>query len=128
MLESNRRSPVSSQQGVVLLEVLISILIFSMAVLAIVGLQASMVRNATDAKLRADASYIAQREVGAMWADPDNASAHVTAAPTNISNLLPGGTLTVAQVVTGQYQITVNWQIPGGIAHKHTVIATIAGG
>jgi type IV pilus assembly protein PilV len=120
MRESSRSSR-SFQQGVVLLEVLISILIFSMAVLAVVGLQASMVKNTTDA------SYIAQQRIGAMWADPSNADTYVE-ANTDISSLLPGGLRTVTKLATGQYQITIGWQTPGESPHNYTVIATVTGG
>jgi type IV pilus assembly protein PilV len=119
----------SSQQGVVLLETLISILIFSMAILAIIGLQAAMVKNTTEAKSRADASYIAQQRIGTMWADPANADAYIE-TNTDISELLPGGLRSVAAIAgaPGQYQITITWQAPGEQQHNFTTIATIAGG
>jgi len=119
--------PAFSQQGVVLLEVLISILIFSMAVLAIVGLQAAMVKNTTDAKFRADASYIAQQRIGAMWADPANIATYVE-ADTDIASLLPDGRRTVTQLAVGQYQITITWQAPGEAQHSYSIVAAIAGG
>ena len=53
----------STQQGVVLLEAMIAILIFSVGVLAIVGLQAAMIKNTSESKYRADASYIAQHQL-----------------------------------------------------------------
>ncbi len=57
------------QQGSLLLEALISILIFSLGVLAIVGLQVSSVNLSSDAKYRADASMLASQYVGKMWED-----------------------------------------------------------
>ena len=63
----------SAQQGVVLLEALIAMLIFSMGVLALVGLQAAMIKNTSDSKYRAEASFIAQQRIGMIWADPANA-------------------------------------------------------
>jgi type IV pilus assembly protein PilV len=127
MQEMENRSPAFSQQGVVLLEVLISILIFSMAVLAIVGLQASMVKNTSDAKYRADASYIAQQRIGAMWADPANLGDYLE-VDTDISSLLPSGQRTVAELVPGQYQVTITWQAPGEVQHNFTIVAAISGG
>ena len=123
----NRPIPLSQQGGVVLLEALISILIFSMAVMAIVGLQASMVKNTTDAKFRSDASYIAQQRIGAMWADQANAATYIE-TDTDISSLLPGGLRTVTQLVVGQYQITITWQAPGEGQHSFTTVAAIIGG
>lgn len=120
-----------SQRGVVIIETLISILIFSMAVLAIVGLQAVMVKNTTDAKFRADASYIAQQRIGAMWADSGNLATYLE-TDTDISALLPGGLRTVTEIdpvnLPGQYQVTIRWQAPGEVQHSFTAVATIAGG
>lgn len=116
-----------SQQGVVLLEVLISILIFSMAVMAIVGLQATMVKNTSDAKYRADASYIAQQRIGAMWADPANLDDYLE-VNADISSLLPSGQRTVAELAPGQYQVTITWQAPGEAQHNFTTVAAISGG
>lgn len=126
---SHRQSPVQLQEGVVLIEVLVAILIFSMGVLAIVGLQATMIKSTADAKYRADASYIAQSRIGQMWADPANAVTYVE-ANTDISSLLPAGRRTVTQVSAGQYQITVTWQQPGPDAttRNFTTTAYITGG
>lgn len=117
----------SEQQGVALLEALIAILIFSVGVLAIVGLQAFMLKNTSDSKYRADASYIAQQRLGAMWADPDNLSTYLEAG-TDISTLLPGGTRTVTQPVPGQFLVTITWQLPGEAQHNFVTSANIAGG
>ena len=67
----------SAQQGVVLVEAMIAILIFSMGVLAVVGLQAAMIKNTADSKYRADAGYIAQQRIGLMWSDPDNLATYL---------------------------------------------------
>lgn len=130
----------SKQQGAVLLEALISVLIFSMGILALVGLQAAMLQNTTNSKFRGDASYIAQQRIGQMWADPANAATYVE-ANTSIANLLPGGLRTVTQPVTGQFQVVVGWTAPGETAptvaaapcfmlaaHCFTTTASIAGG
>ena len=54
------------QSGVMLLEALIAILIFSLGVLGIVGLQASAVAASRDAKYRTDAGLLANELVGQM--------------------------------------------------------------
>ena len=121
------------QQGSMLLEAMIAILIFSMGVLAIVGLQAAMVRNTAEAKYRADASYIAQQRIGLMWSDPANAANYLEGAPApapaaDISALLPRGTRTTTQAGT-QFTVTVTWQAPGEAApHNFTTTASINGG
>jgi type IV pilus assembly protein PilV len=140
MRTHNIPSAKSNQQGAVLLEALIAILIFSMGILALVGLQAAMIQNTTDSKFRADASYIAQKRIGIIWADPANAATYVE-ANTDISSLLPGGLRTVTQTATNQFQVVVGWTAPGetaltvaaspcamAVAHCFTTVASIAGG
>lgn len=50
-----------------LIEVLIAILIFSIGILGIVGLQASAVKASTDAKYRSEAGLLANELIGQMW-------------------------------------------------------------
>ncbi|MEO6117585.1 MAG: prepilin-type cleavage/methylation domain-containing protein [Methylotenera sp.] len=141
MFKQKISSNQSAQRGVVLIEAMIAILIFSMGMLAIVGLQAAMIKNTADSKFRADASYIAQQRIGTMWADPANAVNYLEAS-TDISALLPGGRRTVTQPTAGQFRVIVGWTEPGEtpaasattapcfmlVAHCYTTIASIAGG
>lgn len=55
------------QSGVMLLEALIAILIFSLGILGIVGMQASAVNASRDAKYRSDAGLLANELIGQMW-------------------------------------------------------------
>lgn len=125
------RRPISAkpQQGVILIEAMVAVLIFSIGVLAIVGLQAAMVKNTAESKFRSEASYIAQSRIGQIWADPDNAATYLENA-TDISTLLPNGTRTVTQPSAGQFVVTVTWQQPGPDQQQHNFTATvrIAGG
>jgi type IV pilus assembly protein PilV len=57
------------QKGIVLIEALVSILIFAVGVLAIVGLLAASVISSRDATNRAQAGMLANQIVGQMWAD-----------------------------------------------------------
>lgn len=126
----------SAQHGIALLEALVAILLFSMGVLALVGLQGAMIKNTSDSKYRADASYIAQQWIGRMWADPTNLSAYLIADSTNpnydISAELPMGGRIVTQPdptnYPHQFMITIKWQQPGQMQHNYTTIVNIAGG
>lgn len=122
------RSPKSAQEGVVLIEAMLAIVIFSIGVLAVVGLQAAMIKNADESKYRAEASYIAQKRIGQMWADPANLAAYIE-TDTPITGELPGGKRTVALTAAGQYQVTVRWTRPGAgsTEHNYTTTAFIAG-
>jgi len=119
---------ISFQQGIVILEALIAILIFSMGILALVGLQATMLKNTTESKYRADASYIAQQRIGTLWADPVGAASG-TYDETNadISDLLPSGKRSSVRSGT-QFTVTVTWQAPGEAQHNFITIANITGG
>jgi type IV pilus assembly protein PilV len=132
----------SNQQGVVLLEALIAVLIFSMGILALVGLQATMIKSTTGSKFRSDASYIAQQRIGRIWADPANAATYVVVNQA-IPELLPNGLVTITQPQPSQFRVTVGWTEPGEtavagsttsttcgmtVAHCFTTVASIAGG
>ena len=57
----------SKQGGAFLLEALIGILIFSMGILALVGLQAASVNSVAESKYRIDASFLANEIIAEMW-------------------------------------------------------------
>lgn len=138
------------QRGATLLEAMIGILIFSMGILALVGMQALAVKQVADAKYRADASFFANQVIGEMWVNrginnanlPNYAYGGGGSPPavlanwvTGVQNGLPGITATVNQptvavagaTATGA-TVTVRlfWQPPGSAtAHNHVAIAYI---
>lgn len=130
-------SPPSSQHGVVLIEAMVAILLFSIGVLAIAGLQASMLQNASDTKYRTEASYLAQQVIGHMWVAPNIGD--FVQANIDISSRLPGGHLSVVGTSVNEYLVTVGWTAPGEtpaedfvtppcmlpVAHCVTTIATV---
>ena len=127
-----KRSPSSSisfaQRGGSLIEALITVLIFSVGILGIVGLEAAKIKDTSDAKYRLDSSFIAQQRVGEMWADPNNLAAYVE-SNTDISGLLPSGTRTTTLPAAGQVRVVVTWQQPGSSdTHLYTLNASITGG
>lgn len=67
MKTTSRRSLRNAQSGVMLLEALIGILIFSLGILAMVGMQAMGIKLATDSRDRTEASNLANQLVGEMW-------------------------------------------------------------
>lgn len=120
-------SPKSSQQGVILIEAMIAIVIFAFGVLGIVGLQAAMVRNTTDAKYRSEASYIAQQYVGLFWTDSDDIGNSRFTADKILSEL-PGGFLniTIDPNDKSKVDVTVSWTQPGETqAHNFTTSSRI---
>lgn len=93
------------QQGSVLLEALIAILIFSFGILAITGLQAAMMKNTADATYRAEAAYVVQQRLGQILINPLALSGSTYEVPT-----LPNGTITVRPISAGRLQFVVQWK------------------
>lgn len=128
----------SNQSGVVLLETLIAILIFSVGILALVGIQAAMISNTSEAKYRSDANLIVQKRIAAIWTDPLGTQSEGDPADpqgkpgTDISNLLPNGRRFTVQVSPGEFLVMVTWQPPGDpndiVIHRHMAVARVAGG
>jgi type IV pilus assembly protein PilV len=105
------------QVGMAMMEVLVSILIFSFGVLGLIGLQASAINLSVDAEDRNRAALFASDIVSTMWL---NDSVTVTAAQlttwqTNIANTagtgVPGGTVTITPVggTTNAADILITW-------------------
>lgn len=116
----------SRQRGVALLEGLVAILIFSLGVLAMVGLQSTMAKATLNAELRAEATTLATKLMGHMWGDIPNLSAYATGANPNMKDWLeevaklPGGKAEV-EVVGNQVTITITWQPANEEEHNYSV-------
>lgn len=126
-IQANKVHALGRQKGIALLEALIAILIFSMGVIALVGMQAAMKSNTSASKFRADASFLVQQRLGQLWADPANLATYAE-ANTDISVLIPDGkrTTTITNLANRQVTITVSWKVPGDAAtHNETVQARV---
>jgi type IV pilus assembly protein PilV len=139
----------TKQAGSVLLEALISILIFSIGILALVGMQAVAITNVADAKYRSSAGFLANQMIGTIWAtriggvnanasnviaaSPDptfqctpcttaNGNAYTQAwAASGVTADLPNGTASI--LVNGaNVTVTIGWQPPkDAVVHRHVV-------
>jgi len=129
-------------RGIVMLDALIAIVVFSIGILGMVHLQASAVQLAADAKYRTDAAMLADQIIGQMWGDdPTTLSTTYGAASTKyqnwakvVSNTLPGITATNVPTITfganNLVTVTVKWQPPKGSsndpnAHSYVSITQI---
>lgn len=72
------------QSGVMLLEALIGILIFSLGILAMIGLQAATISAAADAQYRSEAASLADQLIAQVWLNADRTS--TTALQTSINS------------------------------------------
>jgi type IV pilus assembly protein PilV len=142
------------ERGVMLIEALIAILIFSIGILAVVGMQGVAIKDVTSAKYRSEAAFLAQELLAQMWTDNGNIGSYAFAgagAPpakiqawvNKVQTTLPDGanqlpiialsntTPPAAVAPTGAtVQITVRWRLPEEItqglpAHNHTVVAYV---
>lgn len=146
MMRQNRSRTRARQSGSMLLEALIAVLIFSMGILAIVGMQASAVKASSDAKYRSDASMVANQLIGEMWVSNRTAATLqnnfqggagndgplYTAWLADVQAALPGAAANppVVTVAAGNLvTITVFWIAPGEPAgtapHSFNVVAQI---
>lgn len=118
-----------------LLEALVGILIFSIGILAMLGMQAVGMRNTIDSKYRSEAAYLANQIVGTMWVDRVNlpsyddagaGNARKTAWVNRVDSTLPqdpadptttAPIIAIAIPVGGtqptQATVTVRWKRPG---------------
>lgn len=135
----------SNQRGVTLLEALLGILIFSIGILAVVGMQSMAVRSVSESKYRMDASFLANQIIGEMWGNRTNLASYsytsggtppaVAAAwVTRVANALPGTTANPPSILVNgnNVTVTVRWQHPEEAKlnpppapHMHRVIASI---
>ncbi len=67
-----------NQSGVVLLEVLVAVLIFSIGILGMIGMQAASVTAVSDAKYRSEAAMVADQILARIWADQANVTTYDT--------------------------------------------------
>jgi len=155
MTRAGTRFPAQrSERGVMLIEALVAILIFSIGILAVVGMQAVAIKDVTSAKYRSEAAFLAQELLAQMWTDNGNIGVYAFAgagAPParilpwvnkvqlrlpDVANQLPVVTLTnpspaaPAAPTGATVQITVKWRLPEEAtqnlpAHSHTVIAYV---
>jgi type IV pilus assembly protein PilV len=142
-IKCSKKRIVSEQGGSVLIEALIAILIFSMGILAIVGLQATAIRSVSDSQYRVEASFLANRVVSDIWTNVANINDYTLPGGTanglntwlnEVQTRLPGATagnaptITIAANPSGGFiaTIAIMWQSPGETApHNYTTVAYI---
>jgi type IV pilus assembly protein PilV len=121
-------SQVGRQSGVMLIEALIAILIFSVGVLGIIGLQGSAVKVSTDAKYRSEAALLANELIGRMWAS-NRDQATLQAAYASATNGAAyqqwawiGSVAATPGTQAAPAQGTVLRTLPGAVANPPTVV------
>ncbi|SDX73406.1 type IV pilus assembly protein PilV [Variovorax sp. YR634] len=136
------------QRGIVLLEALVALLIFSVGVLGLIGLQATSVKQASAAEYRSTAVLQANDLISRMWvSDRSDTVLQAQFAATGDgykawkdawTSALPGTTSNPPDVViksedkgaaatlgTNTVTITIYWQAPGDDKRQYTMVARL---
>lgn len=126
----------AGQEGSILIEGLVSVLIFSLGVIALIGMQTLSISESLHGKYRTDAAYLANEIIGQMTLDKNNVASYADAAGTASANRSAWDARVAAQLPNGDTAITmdgasvtivVSWRNPNETAsHAHRTIAQIA--
>jgi len=108
-----------------LLEALLGILIFSLGILAVVGMQAMAVKTVAESKYRMDAGFLANEIIGDMWVNRSNLPTYAYAGGTpppvlatwaaKVESALPGAAANppvIAIDAANTVTVTISWQHP----------------
>lgn len=122
------KSAKNKQSGILLIEVLFSILIFSFGILGLVGLQAVASQNAVGAEDRNIAAALANDIVSQMWlrktsrlvadavpqdgADPAGLVTDITKWKTKVAGSKLAGAVGDVSVSSGITTVTITWRPP----------------
>lgn len=138
------RRSAKQQAGVMLLEALIGILVFTIGIIGLMGMQAMATRSTADMKFRTEAALYAEQLINQMWADDHAAlvtnyaspggpkyqawKAEIAAPGTGLPGATGANVPTVTIVQGGAgvaptattVTITIKWQGPSdATAHKY---------
>lgn len=115
----------SSQQGSMMIEVLVSVLLLSVSILGLVRVLGNSMQDSGELEYRSVAATVADESIARIW----------VADRTNMEDLevdsqdvpqLPNGAQSI-EVEDNVVTVTVSWRAPDGPTRTHQVVATIAG-
>ena len=119
------RNARNGQRGVMLLEALVGILIFSIGILAVVGMQAMAVKTVAESRYRMDASLLTNDVIGNMWVNKSNLAAYaytggaypaaLTEWGARVEHALPGEAMHPPTIDIGagnMVRVTIFWPHP----------------
>jgi len=138
--------PFATQSGSFILEALVSVLIFAVGIIALMGMSAQAVNQVGQTKYRNDASYLAGELTGSMWVSaltlddfsivadepyttcPDgNAEADAAGWLARVKSVLPQGCATV-EISGTHVDIDISWadNKNEGVRHHYLTSTEIA--
>jgi type IV pilus assembly protein PilV len=131
----------NGQSGVVILEALIAVFIFSIGILGLIGTFAASVTNASEAQFRTEAAFLADTLIAQLRVADPNTRATNYASPsgtaftswqsrvTDAATGLPGAAKTanlptVVFAATGEVTVTIHWQAKSDSTTRQYVVVT----
>jgi type IV pilus assembly protein PilV len=145
----HRASLPAERAGFALIEVLVAILIFSIGILGVIGLQATVIKQISDAKYRIDAANLADQLIGQMWAEDHLTTTLITKYASSgstsgagylawkavvadrlpgVADHLPSVTIEANSSDASESTVTliVYWQVPGATnVNNYTTVSRI---
>lgn len=127
---------VSSQQGMALIEVLVAVLLVSLGMLGLVGLQSASVAMLSDTRYRVEAAALTDELMSRIWIETSSNSTlpayanDATVLPADWLlkvNRLPGAAAhpPLIEADTNVIVLTIRWQPPNGFLSSHRVVAVV---
>lgn len=115
--------------GFALLEALVSVVVFSLSIVALVTLYANLTRAQGAAKYRSDAAELAAEVVGSVWTDQANASKYTAGQCSGygrcsdwlakVKTTLPEGSARFGAVAAGELEVTIQWTSKSDGTHTY---------
>jgi type IV pilus assembly protein PilV len=123
-------------RGVVLIEILVAILLFSIGVLGLVGVQIASMKNVGESQYRVEAALLASSLTAQMRTSPAATRATEFASPggsrfsawsSSVTSALPGASATPPTVDTTNYPtvtVTISWRAINDTGTRRYVATT----
>ena len=130
------------EAGFSLIEAMVSLLLFSFALIGTAGLQGTLIGYSQNAEYRAEAAFYAEQLVGLATVDPANASCYALGSCSStdanaaaldwkdqVQDRLPGASghqpTVTYDATTGDFTVSVFWQRPGDDTLRNYTIVTV---
>lgn len=112
-----RHITTGQQQGVALIEVMVSLLIFSLGVLGMVAMHGKAITYTVDAEDRSRAAILANEMVASMWLEGTTSPTTQTTWEARVADAtvsgLPNASSTIStDTTTGVTTVTITWRAP----------------
>lgn len=121
------RRPVArcfSQQGSMMIEVLVSVLLLSVSILGLVRVLGNSMQDAGELEYRSVAATVADESIARIWVG-DRTDMEDFEVDSQDVPQLPNGAQSI-EVDGNVVTVTVSWRAPDGPTRSHQVVATIA--